>query len=86
MRTPIENVRAILRMAMETREGRVRVLEEPDETPGNTPEDVRIYVKVDDESVVIEQGDDLLVVGVEDWERFCTEVMGAIMGRQRRET
>ena len=65
---------------------RFRVLAEPDDTLENTPDDVRIYVECDGESVILDQGPDRIVVGVEEWERFASEVMGAVLAARRGDT
>ena len=63
---------------------RFRVLEEPDETLHNTPEDVRYYVEWydGDDFFVLTQGSDRIVIGRDEWERFCTDVMGVLMQQE----
>lgn len=60
---------------------RFRIGEEPDETPENVPEDVRHYVEVYDDADVfaLAQGDDRIVIAIEQWERFCVEATAALV-------
>lgn len=60
----------------------IRLLEDPGETEENLPEDVRIYAKYDDGALMLRQGEDLVVVHADDWERLAAEVAGLIIAQR----
>ena len=51
-----------------------RLLEDEGDTLDNMPADVRLYASCDGDAVLLVQGGDRVVVGVDDWPRFCREV------------
>lgn len=64
---------------------RIRVLAEPDDTQENLPEDVRIYAEYDrtEQSLLLYQGDDCIVISADGWERLAVEVMGLLMAHHQ---